>query len=901
MISRTDGPSLSLNPVTGTHFYYVEVTGDNCNSNPSNTLEVLVSTPPVAEIAEPFITTCVGDDIVLQTNVFNPNLQYEWSGPNNYSSTGQFPEVIENITESNQGTYTLITIEGECVSDTATAQVIVFEQPPQPIITGDNIFCEGQSAVLSVPNLPNGTNYQWFNSGLFYIAGSSNNLLIPSISQSESGEWTVIVQQGICTSDTSDIFIVNLESTLNIGATNDGPVCEGDSVTLTTSFIPNATYQWTDPNGRSIDGRIITVEAEAGVYTVDITTESNCNASTTTVVEVGVRPTITALSNTSLPCMSGTSPVTFVSTVFPAGNYQYSWTGPNGFTSNQQEPIITNFNEQNNGTYTLTVINADCDSEPISNDIDITLIPAAPEIISSTLPCLGDAAILSIINPSSDPDVSWLWTTPNGQEVTTSPELTVSNFQNTNSGNYSVVQQKDGCRSEPSAPIDLQLQTAPLTPIITGQENACEGEDLTLTVNIDNADNYFWFTPQGTTNRTTNEFVLEDVSIQNEGAYSVFISSGNCNSDTSVTFNLVVNPTPQAPRFVDQDLSFCATGTSDLELCLTDIVTPLDELRIIDLETETTLQSGTEDCLDLSFLLDSPREYNLGVLSTLNGCNSENGDTLNLKLTDHPPIGAQVESTQIICGRDFTTLTTTNIPTGTEVLWTSDDPELNLFDANTAEVSISNLRPGINNVFLTSSEGSCVNYFADSIAIDVLITPEANEDFLDLPFGQEIIINPIINDAFSNEVILSIIVNPSQGDPTVSGNTITYVPENGLVGDDRIEYEICYQDCPDECATSTINLTIGVEVECFVGNVVTPNGDGFNDALEVPCLDTGNFNDNSIIIFNEWGDEVFSAAPYNNDWSGMYNGELLPVGTYYYIMDLGDGSQPQSGFLILEL
>ena len=787
LISRTDGPSLNLNPVVGTHFYYVEVKGDNCNSNPSNTLEIVVSSPPMAEITEPFITTCVGEDITLMTSVFNPNYEYEWSGPDSYNSTGQFPEVIENVTESNQGTYTLITKEGECVSDTATAQVIVFEPPPRPIITGDNIFCEGQSAVLTVPNIPNGTNYQWFNEGIFFTASSSNNLLLPSLSQSESGEWTVIVERGICKSDTSGIFILNLESTLNIGATNDGPVCEGDDVTLTTSFIPNATYLWTDPSGSTIEGRIITVLAEAGVYTVDVTTESNCTASTTTVVDVGVRPSITALSNTSFPCMSGTNPVTFVSTIFPPGNYQYDWVGPNGFTSNQAEPIISNFNVQNNGIYTLTVINSDCESEPSSNEINITLIPPAPEVISSTLPCLGDEVTLTITNPIVGQDISWIWTTPNGQEITNSPELIITDFQDNNSGNYSAVQQDGNCRSESSALLNVQLETAPLTPIINGPEMGCEGDNLVLTVNIENADSYLWFTPQGTTNRTTNEFILNDLDLLNEGAYSVFITSGNCTSDTSVTFNLEVNPIPQAPIFVDNELEFCASEINNLEICLAELNPPLDEIRIFDLETETTLQSGLGNCLDLSFILNSPREYNLGVLTTLDGCSSVTGDSLNLQISSSPTIGAQVEDSLIICGRDFASISAINTPVGTEVAWSSDDPEINLFDANTTDVSISNLRQGNNNIFLSSSQGSCENYFVDSITVTVLTAPQANNDVLDLPFDQEIIINPTSNDIFSSAVNLAIIGEPSEGIIFIDGTTITYQPESGLVGDDNIE------------------------------------------------------------------------------------------------------------------
>ena len=131
----------------------------------------------------------------------------------------------------------------------------------------ENIFCEGQSAVLSVPNVQGGTRYQWFNDGVFFISGTSNSLLIPSISSSESGEWTVIAEQGICASDTSVVFPVTVESSLSIGATNNGPICEGDSVRLTSSFIPDASYRWLSPSGMVHEGRIVTVLGEAGVYT----------------------------------------------------------------------------------------------------------------------------------------------------------------------------------------------------------------------------------------------------------------------------------------------------------------------------------------------------------------------------------------------------------------------------------------------------------------------------------------------------------------------------------------------------------------------------------------------------------------------------------------------------------
>lgn len=66
-----------------------------------------------------------------------------------------------------------------------------------------------------------------------------------------------------------------------------------------------------------------------------------------------------------------------------------------------------------------------------------------------------------------------------------------------------------------------------------------------------------------------------------------------------------------------------------------------------------------------------------------------------------------------------------------------------------------------------------------------------------------------------------------------------------------------------------------------VPNVITPNGDGKNDVLKIEGLEL--YKENSLSIFNRWGNEVFrSAGGYNNNWSG----EGLNEGTYYYVLKL---------------
>ena len=65
-----------------------------------------------------------------------------------------------------------------------------------------------------------------------------------------------------------------------------------------------------------------------------------------------------------------------------------------------------------------------------------------------------------------------------------------------------------------------------------------------------------------------------------------------------------------------------------------------------------------------------------------------------------------------------------------------------------------------------------------------------------------------------------------------------------------------------------------------IPNVITPNGDGKNDVLKVDGIEL--YKENSISIFNRWGNEVYRSKGYQNDW----NGNGLSEGTYFYVLKL---------------
>jgi len=99
------------------------------------------------------------------------------------------------------------------------------------------------------------------------------------------------------------------------------------------------------------------------------------------------------------------------------------------------------------------------------------------------------------------------------------------------------------------------------------------------------------------------------------------------------------------------------------------------------------------------------------------------------------------------------------------------------------------------------------------------------------------------------------------------------------------EYIITVTDGTGCVGKDTIFIDMAIDpFSGFISNALTPNEDGINDALYVENIEI--YIENDIKIFNEYGQEVYKAAPYKNDWKGTYNGSRLPDGTYYYVLNV---------------
>ena len=118
-----------------------------------------------------------------------------------------------------------------------------------------------------------------------------------------------------------------------------------------------------------------------------------------------------------------------------------------------------------------------------------------------------------------------------------------------------------------------------------------------------------------------------------------------------------------------------------------------------------------------------------------------------------------------------------------------------------------------------------------------------------------------------------------------TGN-FTYNPTPDAPYTTNFSYKVCYDACPTNChtATATIKVISNQRNQQTATNVITPNGDGLNESLVILGFDANApDNNSSIVIYNQWGDVVYSVSPYRNDWVGIFKDKPLPDGTYFFV------------------
>ena len=205
---------------------------------------------------------------------------------------------------------------------------------------------------------------------------------------------------------------------------------------------------------------------------------------------------------------------------------------------------------------------------------------------------------------------------------------------------------------------------------------------------------------------------------------------------------------------------------------------------------------------------------------------------------------------------------------------------------------------------------------------DYLDTDSDNDSVLDIIEGNdanhdgEADITPSGNDA-DNDGLDDAFDAVTDGYQDPNGILVNNNPETDLPDTDGTE-DVDYRDTDDDGDGIPTVVEVNIYEDCdndglpnyldtdvckpIIPEGISPNGDGLNDAWVIEGLEY--YPDHKVWIFNRWGNKVFEAEGYQNDWRGTNTfdvaiaNENLPEGTYFYIIETGmEGVAPIKGFI----
>ncbi len=423
---------------------------------------------------------CITDSLVLSTLVMAGNPQFLWEGPGGFSSTDQHPHVTA------LGQYTVTVTSQSGCSGTASAAVNLVGGTPDLSATGDTITCANTMAQLLSHSTYSDLSYAWTGPNGF-LSDEANPMA------SDTGFYHLtVVSQGGC-SNTASASVAEAIAIPDVSASGGTITCTQASVQLTgSSTDSNVSFSWTGPNGFHSD-EANPMASDTGVYILTIVNQAGCsNTASATVAAIIDIPDVSATGGT-ITCTQSTAQLSGSSTY---ADVTFSWTGPNGFQSDEANPVVSE-----PGQYVLTVTTQDGCSNTASATVAATIDIPDVSATGGTITCTQSTAQLS--GSSTYADVTFSWTGPNGfQSDEANPVVSEP-------GQYVLtVTTQDGCSNTASATVAATIDIPDVSA--TGGTITCTQSTAQLSGSSTYADVTFsWTGPNGFQSDEANPVVSE--------------------------------------------------------------------------------------------------------------------------------------------------------------------------------------------------------------------------------------------------------------------------------------------------------------------------------------------------------------------------------------------------------
>jgi len=768
-------------------------------------------------------------------------------------------------------TYTIKPSYNGCDGVITTYTIQVPPKPATPVLTTNSPVCSGSTLLLSTTAVA-GATYNWTGSNGF--SSTLQSPQINNVSLAFQGNYHLTITVNGCTSNAGTTAVVINQTPAAPIAASNSPICAGSTLNLTANTVAGAIYSWTGPNGFTSSQQnpaIANAQTTAsGTYSVTVTLNGCPSAAGTVTARVNPIPIPPVLTSNS-PVCEGTPLNLKASNVAGA---TYTWTGPNGFTSNQQNPVLPAARVTDSGTYVATVIVNGCSAQS-SIRVSINQEIINPVATSNSPVCTSYPIQL---NATTYVGASYKWTGPNGF-TSTQQNPVINNAALANGGRYSVVVTSAACSVVGTSFTDVVVNQTPLAPIATSNSPVCAGQPLQLFASNVNGGTYTWAGPNGFTSNQQNP-VIANAPLESAGKYSVIVTVNSCTSATATTSVVIDKP---AVVSAGSDQTVCANNAT---VSLNGTVTGGSTTGVWSTSGSGTFTAGKSSLIG-TYIPSAADAAKGTVKLTLTAANTGaclNSASITITITPVPVVSAGKDIQ--VCSNEVITLNGT-VDNAAGGRW-----------ASTGTGTFNPSNTVLNAVYTPSIKDQ-----ADR-KVTFTLTSTGNGTCLPVSSTMTATILPApVIDSMALQYVLqkgTIVFKP-----TVTGTNLQYLWTPNLylnnntlknptftgVGD--IIYTLTVTDAAG-CTTSA-QLPIKVLKPIIIPNTFTPNGDGVNDTWVIDELH--NYPGATVRIFDRYGMQLLYSAGYGKPWDGTYKGKPVPYGVYYYLIDIKPWGKPLSGFI----
>ena len=382
--------------------------------------------------------------------------------------------------------------------------------------------------------------------------------------------------------------------------------CNNSNITLGVTTTDNIlSYQWTGPNDFISTSKNPSVSTE-GEYTLEVTNSNNCKATASTMVNGSTDLSAISVTGGIISCLQDQTQLKVTTSL---SNLSYSWSGPNGFTTAEKEPIVSV-----SGIYTLLIeAPSGCTTTKSIVVNEGTTTPNI-NIQGGIITCIRSSVTLKIT--TEDQAATYAWKGPNGF-TSNQKEVEVDKT----GAYYITVTNSNGCTSTVSHQV-LAFKDKPSFEIIT-EQSTCAAQ---ATLSIDqpnNIDNYNWKGPNGFSSQEPNP------TVHVAGGYTLEASGFN-GCPTTKAINITFSAQENNLSITGNNLS-CAKPSTTLKT----------NSSLVIIEYAWTGPNDFTSNLAQP-VINKPGSYSLNA-TTEGGCNiieaiviSANIDIPNLTLTADP-------------------------------------------------------------------------------------------------------------------------------------------------------------------------------------------------------------------------------------------------------------------------